>query len=72
MAGSKQGGKKAAQTNYERHGKDFYREIGRKGGAAKVGNKGFALNPQLAREAGRKGGLVSKRGKSIKKDKEER
>lgn len=32
MAGTKAGGLKARQTNIERHGKDFYREIGRMGG----------------------------------------
>lgn len=32
MAGTKAGGQKAAATNLERHGKDFYREIGAKGG----------------------------------------
>ncbi len=67
MAGTKAGGKKAAMTNKARHGKDFYANIGRKGGSV-VGTKGgFASNPQLAREAGRKGGLVSRRGKAVKK-----
>ena len=33
--------------------------------------KGFALNHELAVKAGRKGGRMSKRGKSIKKDREE-
>ena len=63
MAGIKAGGLKAAATNIERHGKDFYERIGRKGGkAGKTG--GFATNPELAKIAGRKGGLISRRGKA--------
>lgn len=63
MAGTKAGGLKAAATNIERHGKDFYERIGRKGGkAGKTG--GFATNPELAKIAGRKGGLISRRGKA--------
>lgn len=31
MAGTKAGGLKATATNIERHGKDFYKRIGRKG-----------------------------------------
>ena len=60
MAGTKAGGQKAAATNLERHGKDFYREIGAKGG--RNGHTGgFASNPELARIAGAKGGRISKR-----------
>lgn len=55
MAGTVQGGKRAAQTNAERYGKDFYKKIGAKGGQKSRGG-GFAANPELAREAGRKGG----------------
>ena len=33
MAGTKAGGLKATATNIERHGKDFYKRIGRKGGS---------------------------------------
>lgn len=63
MAGTKAGGKKAAATNIARYGKDFYRIQGAKGG--KNGTTGgFAANPELARIAGRKGGLISRRGKS--------
>ena len=67
MAGTKEGGLKASKTNLEKHGKDFYRNIGRKGGK-KTGKKGFALNPELAKIAGRKGGLISKRGKAKKNE----
>ena len=63
MAGTKAGGLKAAATNIERHGKDFYKEMGRKGG--KAGNTGgFAANPKLASRAGKIGGKKSKRGKA--------
>lgn len=66
MAGNKEGGKKCAVTNKKTYGEDFYRKIGAIGG--KNGHTGgFAANPELARVAGRKGGLISKRGKSIKK-----
>ena len=67
MAGTKAGGFKAAQTNKIKYGYDFYAEIGRKGG--RNGHMGgFAANPELARIAGRKGGLKSKRGPAKKKD----
>jgi len=66
MPGTKAGGLKTAQTNYEKYGKDFYRNIGKKGG--KNGHTGgFAANPALAKIAGAKGGKVSKRGKAKKK-----
>lgn len=63
MAGTKAGGQKAAATNRKKYGREFYAEIGAKGG--RNGHTGgFAANPELAREAGRKGGLISKRGKA--------
>lgn len=63
MAGTKAGGQKAAATNRKKYGREFYAHIGRKGG--RNGHTGgFAANPELAREAGRKGGLISKRGKA--------
>ena len=61
MAGTKEGGKKAAATNKAKYGDDFYREMGRIGGR-KGHTGGFAANPALAREAGRRGGLISRRG----------
>lgn len=65
MAGTQAGGKKAAQSNIARYGKDFYSIIGKKGG--RNGHTGgFAANRELARIAGQKGGRISKRGKSIK------
>lgn len=68
MAGTKAGGKKAAQTNKTRHGADFYAKIGRKGGSVTGTKGGFAANPELARIAGAKGGRISRRGKAAKKD----
>lgn len=62
MAGTKIGGAKAAQTARERYGDDYYARIGRKGGSVSGIAKGFALNPEKAAEAGRRGGKVSKRG----------
>lgn len=65
MAGTKAGGRKAAATNKSKYGKDFYAEIGRKGG--RNGHTGgFAANPELAKLAGAKGGRISKRGKAKK------
>jgi len=61
MAGTKTGGRKAAATNIKKYGRDFYQEIGRKGG--RNGHTGgFAANPELAKIAGRKGGRISRRG----------
>ena len=63
MAGTKAGGLKAAATNKAKYGKGFYSRIGKKGGQnGRTG--GFAANPKLAKIAGRKGGLVSRRGKA--------
>lgn len=63
MAGTIEGGKAAYKTNTAKHGKDFYKRIGAIGGRKSKGG-GFAANPELARIAGRKGGLKSRRGKS--------
>lgn len=65
MAGTKAGGLKARKTMYKRHGKDFYKRIGAIGGH-NGHTGGFASNPELARTAGRKGGLISRRGKAIR------
>lgn len=81
MAGTKAGGKKTAQTNLARHGKDFYSRIGKKGGAS--GNTGgFASDVigkdgltgrERASRAGRIGGLKSKRNrkKEVEENEEE-
>ncbi len=64
MAGTKEGGRAAAATNKSKYGKDFYAKIGAKGG--KLGRTGgFYANRELAREAGRRGGRVSRRTKKV-------
>lgn len=60
MPGTKAGGLKARQSNYERHGNDFYKRIGAKGGR-NGHDGGFRANPALAVVAGAKGGSISKR-----------
>lgn len=66
MAGTKEGGIKTRNTNYEKHGKDFYKRIGAIGG--RNGHSGgFAANRELASRAGKIGGAISKRGKAKKK-----
>lgn len=62
MPGTHKGGLKAAKTNKRLYGKSFYRDIGRVGGAMSSGG-GFKKYPELAREAGRLGGLKSRRPK---------
>ncbi len=62
MAGTKEGGRKAAETNKLKYGSDFYQKQGKIGGSAKV-PKGFALNKELARKAGAVGGRISRRTK---------
>ena len=62
MAGTKIGGKKAAQKNLAKD-PNFYAKIGRKGGQ-NGHTGGFAANPALARIAGAKGGRISRRGKA--------
>jgi general stress protein YciG len=64
MAGTQEGGKRAAETNIKKYGEDFYKKIGSKGGAnGRTG--GFYYSKvnglDLHIEAGRKGGTISKR-----------
>lgn len=63
MAGTKAGGQQAADTNRKRHGADFYARIGAVGGK-KGRTGGFYANRDLAREAGAKGGRISRRRKT--------
>lgn len=63
MAGTAKGGKLAAKTNKNKHGADFYARIGAMGGK-KGTTGGFFANRELAREAGRKGGRISRRTKT--------
>lgn len=62
MAGTKAGGQAAAATNKKKYGSDFYARIGASGGR-KGRTGGFFANRDLAREAGRKGGRISRRTK---------
>lgn len=75
MAGTPQGGARAAATNKSKYGADFYAMIGAKGGQnGKTG--GFASDKkgadgltgrERARLAGSKGGRISRRTKAGKK-----
>lgn len=63
MAGTIEGGKRAAATNKKLYGEDFYKRLGHKGGSAWSDKpRGFATNPKLAQEVGRKIGLRTRRG----------
>ncbi len=68
MPGTKAGGKRAAQTNKERHGEDFYQRIAKLSNASWEKNgrmpRGFAANPELASLAGKKGGAISRHRKA--------
>lgn len=55
MSGTKAGGLKCAATNKLKHGEDFYKRIGSKGGKVKNPNKGFGSSHERAVAAGRKG-----------------
>lgn len=75
MAGTKEGGRKAAATNKRKYGKGFYAEIGKIGGSHghvggfnsdKVGADGLT-GWQRAAIAGAKGGSISRRGKDTYK-----
>lgn len=75
MAGTKEGGIKAAASNTKRD-PDFYRRIGQMGGrnghtggfaSNKVGKDGLT-GRQRARLVGREGGLNGKRGPAKRKD----
>lgn len=62
MAGTKEGGRKAAAKNKAKYGADFYAKIGAAGGK-KGTTGGFFANRELARIAGAKGGRISRRTK---------
>lgn len=65
MAGTKAGGAKAVATNKAKYGEDYYSRMGKIGGK-KGTTGGFYANRELAREAGKKGGRISRRGKAKK------
>lgn len=70
MTGTLEGGRKARDTNYKVHGKDFYARIGQKGGrnsktggfASYVVGKDGLTGPERAKKVGAIGGKKSKRG----------
>ena len=62
MAGTPKGGAAAAETNKKKYGADFYAKIGAMGGK-KGRTGGFYANRELARQAGAKGGRISRRTK---------
>lgn len=64
MSGTKTGGAKAAQTNLEKYGEDFYAKIGAIGGR-KGTTGGVYNNPEKARRIGSLGGQKSKRGHKL-------
>ena len=59
MSGNRAGGLKAAKTNKERYGKDFYKIQGAKGGKVSC-EKGFAVMDSVEKVAS-KAGSISKR-----------
>lgn len=63
MAGTREGGLKAAQKNLAQD-PNFYAKIGKIGGSRST-TGGFAANQELARIAGAKGGRKSRRGKKV-------
>lgn len=68
MAGTKEGGIKAAKKIKEKYGKDHYKKIGSRGGqktaeSGKLLEIGFASDRERARLAGSKGGRASRRNK---------
>ena len=74
MAGTKDGGAKAAATNRSKYGRDFYARIGSMGGklgktggfaSSTVGKDGLT-GKQRAALAGAAGGRISRRGKAKK------
>ena len=68
MSGTRAGGLKASKTNKEKHGDDFFRNIGRKGGSAKHKTRWLQEHPEFAQKIGKIGGTRSKRGKAKKNE----
>lgn len=71
MAGTIDGGIKAAEMNKARHGKDFYQKIGSMGGKVKTDKpKGFAAlalkDPEKHKAASSKGGTNSSKARAVK------
>lgn len=68
MAGSKETGKKAAQTSKELYGDEYHKVVGAIGGAVKVPKGLAALSPERRREIARMGGKAGKGKKKRVKD----
>ncbi len=74
MAGTKDGGLKAAATNKTKYGAEFYASIGAKGGkrgktggfASEIKGADGLTGKERARLAGSKGGRISRRTKVSK------
>lgn len=73
MSGNKIGGQRAAVTNREKYGDDYYKVVGAIGGRVTGVRKGFAIDdrnwldkllrkPSRAQRGGALGGKVSRRG----------
>lgn len=75
MVGTKAGGLKAHKTIIEKHGKDFYKQIGHKGGqnghtggfASMIVGKDGLTGIERARKYGAIGGRKSRRGENKEK-----
>lgn len=71
MPGTKEGAAKAVKTCMAKHGKDFYKNIGRKGGSNGKGpgyKGGFAMSHEWAVKCGSKGGSISRRSSAKKNE----
>ena len=70
MSGDRIGAKKAVRTTLRRYGKDFYKEMGSKGGSSHDGQKSAETmkreyGENYFQELGRIGGKRSKKKKTI-------
>ena len=64
MSGTVAGGIKAREIFYEKYGRDYFKNIGRKGGEVCNPYKGFGSSQERAKRAGSIGGKLS--GKCVK------
>lgn len=68
MAGTHEGGVKAAATNKRINGADYYRRLGAKGGRNGHGGGFASMNKEDVARCGRRGGSKSVRSKAISKE----
>lgn len=61
MSGTRLGGLRAAATNKQKYGENFYIEIGRRGGQNGHSGGFVTMDKERVRACGRKGGLTSSR-----------